>query len=454
MEKEEFLQTVTNLVLPLFTGSSVVGEEESNSREAEVAQGTGGTMLLKASRYDEYRFIIKRNQPFKTADVVLVRNILEEVVDIAALNIKDVNYIKKLKSTAIEKAICKAASEEAADTLLELITELSVWGSRTYEGKRPCFGFTINEADFAEDSDHNLHISEIINQDFAALLTNGRQTFLEIDRNGYLIGHRVLERLKFAPTLCPYDFINVARYCTDKRVGLVLAENGDMLIFKAGQLIFSKRRGVWNSFAHEEIIQILSSRTESAHKELRRAIYLTALDISFSGNGGCIAYLSRDHINEVLSHIDVRDLLSQEYYELKRNVELKKNTLLFDTFENEDIENFYSMDYEELIKSEDMSKVAALRLILKDKKFHELNRKLREELVAMDGATIIDSQGTIVAVGAIIKIEAGSMGGGRLAAAKTLARYGSSIKISTDGIIQGFKFDKRDKTAKTVFSIG
>ena len=72
----------------------------------------------------------------------------------------------------------------------------------------------------------------------------------------------------------------------------------------------------------------------------------------------------------------------------------------------------------------------------------------------MDGATIVDYDGTIIATGAIIKIEAGSKAGGRLAATKTLARYGVAIKISQDGIIQGYTYDKKAFKARNVFSVG
>ena len=72
----------------------------------------------------------------------------------------------------------------------------------------------------------------------------------------------------------------------------------------------------------------------------------------------------------------------------------------------------------------------------------------------MDGATIIDFDGTIVAVGAILKIEAGSTGGGgRLAATKGLSKYGVSIKISQDGIMQGFCFDKKENAPKQLFIV-
>ena len=46
---------------------------------------------------------------------------------------------------------------------------------------------------------------------------------------------------------------------------------------------------------------------------------------------------------------------------------------------------------------------------------------------------------------------AGSTGGGRLAAAKTLSNYGISIKISNDGSMQGFKMDKNKLRVRTLF---
>ena len=91
---------------------------------------------------------------------------------------------------------------------------------------------------------------------------------------------------------------------------------------------------------------------------------------------------------------------------------------------------------------------------IQDKKFHELNRKFREEIVGVDGATIIDHDGTIVAVGAIVRIEAGSSGGGRLAATKTLAKYGVAIKVSADGMMQAYIKDKKNNTVKPIFTVG
>lgn len=101
-----------------------------------------------------------------------------------------------------------------------------------------------------------------------------------------------------------------------------------------------------------------------------------------------------------------------------------------------------------------MIKSANIIKIIGGRKFYNLDRKLRLELMGIDGATIVDAEGEILAVGAIIKIEAGSTGGGRLAAAKTLSKYGMSIKISNDGRIEGFRMDKQKLRVKPLFVLG
>ena len=88
------------------------------------------------------------------------------------------------------------------------------------------------------------------------------------------------------------------------------------------------------------------------------------------------------------------------------------------------------------------------------KKFHELDRTLRQELAAIDGATVVNHEGTVVAVGAILKIEGGSTGGGRTAAAKQLAMLGLGVKISQDGGISGYRRDsKNTKVVRSAFKV-
>ena len=91
------------------------------------------------------------------------------------------------------------------------------------------------------------------------------------------------------------------------------------------------------------------------------------------------------------------------------------------------------------------------------KPFAELDRHLRANIVAMDGATILDFQGNVIAAGAIVKVGAGSDGGGRLAAAKALSEHGFAVKIPSDGGIRGFGGggdQKKKAIAQEIFTVG
>ena len=143
MERARFITFLQDNILSMFTGSEIVGEEESGPRDACVAQGAGGTLLIKFNRTDESRFIIKRVQPFKSFEVSLVRSILEEMKTIFKANLSK-DFIKGLESQVIQKAICKALSKSAFATLDNLLTLVSSWGLRTYEGKKATFGQIYN----------------------------------------------------------------------------------------------------------------------------------------------------------------------------------------------------------------------------------------------------------------------------------------------------------------------
>ena len=115
-------------------------------------------------------------------------------------------------------------------------------------------------------------------------------------------------------------------------------------------------------------------------------------------------------------------------------------------------ESIKNITFDEFLTLKQNIKSCLLNRLIDGRKFFMLYRKLRQELVGIDGATIIDYNGDIVAVGAIVKIEAGSTGGGRLAAAKTLSQYGISIEISSDSSIKGFALDENEEPEQ-IFTI-
>ncbi|MBQ3493887.1 MAG: hypothetical protein IJA69_00560 [Clostridia bacterium] len=452
MTKEVFVNYVKELILPLFTGSHIAGEEPSTNRDNEVAQGSSGTMLIKAQKTDEYRLIIKRNQAFKSNEVELLKTIIVELNKINNYEIEDYVYKKRLQTLAMEKAICNSLSEVASETLSGVISELDACARRTYEGKPMSFGIVINEYQNCQNKSANLSYKNLFKKDFFSVLSNGEQSCVEIDKEGYILSHTLLEKLRYTPTIAPYDYVGVAKYCNEKRIGIVLKESGEILLFKNHELMYCKKHGVWGSYCHEEIIQLLSNRTTHTIKEIRKAIYLTALDCSFAGTGGCLVYLNKDESVNALSHIDIFDILEEDHFEEKKNQEIEEARKLYNIGKDKPIGE--DVNFNDFITSNNLVKTACLRECIKGKKFHELNRKFRQEIVGVDGATIIDYDGTIIATGAIVKIEAGSSGGGRLAATKTLAKYGVAIKISADGIMQAYIKDRKTKVVKPIFFVG
>jgi hypothetical protein len=132
---------------------------------------------------------------------------------------------------------------------------------------------------------------------------------------------------------------------------------------------------------------------------IRNADYESCLDVSFARTSGCIGILNKGSNTE--------GLLSSS----------------------------------DLLASGSTIKSRLLRHSI-EKPFHELDRRLRQELLAIDGAVILNYKGKIITAGAIIQVAAGSEGGGRLSAAKKLGKYGIGVKISADGPIHGFRSDE------------
>lgn len=447
MDKLQFAEFIKSNILTIFTGSEIIGEEPSSPRDSIVAQGSGGSLLVKFNKNDDYRYQIKRIQPFKGYEVALVKSIVTELGALKEQKIED-SYFNTLQSYVIERAICKSVSESSYETLLTIVSQLNHWSSRTYEGQNARFGFMVCNIKAGDKTNKNLHISNILQENFSAVLADGINTCYKISSDGYLLNYITLPKSKDQNISAPYDYIDMANICYGSRIGVCLTGNGDILIFHEKNLIYAKHAGTWTRYSHEEIIDRISDNTNDLSDKTRKAIYLSSLDVSFAKTGGCVVHLDKTSETTFLKHINEADILLEQYYEQKYN-ESHTYPLL-----QEDQSEDSHPAYEDFISSEKCKKVANLRCMIAGRKFCDLSRKLRQELLSVDGATVIDNDGDIVAVGAIIMIESGSFSGGRLAAAKTLSKYGVSLKISEDGQIQGFKYDKHKLKSLPIFMLG
>jgi hypothetical protein len=234
-------------------------------------------------------------------------------------------------------------------------------------------------------------------------MSNGHDTILIFNEDGKLIEHKSLDYPNTIDGLfSPIRFVNLSQWTKDNNnIVITLSRNGELLIFKGGNLCFAKRRGHWRYFAHDSVIKQFTNNGmgRRSPEKLRREIYLTVLDVSFARTGGCIGIItsSKKQLSLERGLVNETDLLESDSEKLK---------------------------------------TITTRLIVGGKKFHELDRLLRLELISIDGATVLDHKGKILASGSILSIQGGSSSGGRQAATDALAEYGLGIKISNDGYVK------------------
>lgn len=170
-------------------------------------------------------------------------------------------------------------------------------------------------------------------------------------------------------------------------------------------------------------------------------LYNAILDVSFAHTGGCIGVWEMDknsltdaQLDNLFKIFDINDIYDLD---VKRQLES------------------YCVQKKIKIKTDKKPwKRSALRKIIGT----EMNisnssfaRKKVQELLGIDGAMLLDKNGNIIAVGAIVQIDGGSATGGRLAATQSLAKHGIAIKVSEDGKITGFC---QKKPEEEVFNLG
>jgi hypothetical protein len=204
-----------------------------------------------------------------------------------------------------------------------------------------------------------------------------------------------------APRYSPFRQAPVAEWTAgdsqSRRGALCLNRGGEILVFRDRKLLFTRRSGRWSFLTHEPILTQMGTPHSA---EIRQAVYETCLDASFARTGGCIGVVSSPNMSR-----------------------WKKIVVSADDH----------------VSTSESVKARAIRRMVKTKKFQDLDRRLRQELVAIDGAAVLSYEGDLLAVGAILKIPGGSASGGRLAAAKSLSALGLGVKVSQDGKISGYR---------------
>lgn len=359
----------------------------------------------------------------------------------------------KIYNMAIQVGICKwITGELPASKAEEFFNTIEQWAVKTYEGRNVTMGFVIDPTGISKAGIGFKDWIAFLGDDCSAVLSDCIHSVFELDKNCNFLGYRSISESGKLPD-CPLNdrvplrFMNVIQQFVPKepdnyktnRVGIFLLSNGDILLAKDGVTRFVKRNMQWlnlsyDAFKHalQNFMQTMYSGADLGNAEnLISNVYASVLDVSFSHTGGIISIVGPQWTQEQ-DGVCPADLVLNCSDNLMLDDEVVAKKLISISGEN-------SSDKQKE-KDEDNQKRLLKRNILRNlvcgKKFTDLDRKLRSELIALDGACILGLDGSIYSFGAIIQNDSGSTGGARAAAAKKLSQYGMAVKVSTDGYIE------------------
>ena len=439
---QEFRYILETYILPLLRteGSLILKVEPTFSKRLEKhigchkKRGEHYLYFFPALSTPQFHYRIKTNHPKQKLgaaerilrEILLVSQFDYRSKDFTKANYYDINnlYRNARFDVAFEIGLCGWLGGECIYGLIERLRD---WSQKTYEGNHMSFGFII---DATKTTVGEVDYLSFLKSNHSAVFTDGMSSGIKLDCNGRIVKYfsAVQEkpegRFKHT-TWTPYEFVDFANKCHfhngSQWIGIIMQSNGDMLVFKSKHLVFVKRNGKWIYLDSHNINSIIQTKykdyglaDESESKKFADEVYLSILDTSFAHTGGCIAIVDSKNIEVVKLQCFPKDSLDNEVDSTEKKAIIGR---LISTG---------SVDGEKQY-------------------FQYLDRKLRLELLSLDGATVIDSSGRILCVGAIVKVEGGSEDGGRTAAAKELAKYGLSMKISVDGTIKCFITDDNHK---------
>lgn len=375
-------------------------------------------------------------------DLAVSRRILQSFPDIAQYKMTGTgrflpqDFPYKVQKKALYRATIQngigrwLAGDKKNNNLVALFDELETWAVKTYEGKNVTMGFIINpevESDFYVGEQNWL---DFMHDDASAMLTDCIHSVIELDSQCNFVKYHSLSEKNQIPG-CELNYKTPLRFSQmiqtlvkDKKRGVFLLNNGDIVLAKDQEVRFVRRNLRWLNLSYRAFRNALqpfidknkgkSTTSVTKLESLLESIFASVLDVSFSHTGGIVAVVGKTwpgsmaekNCGETPILAPCDDLLSSVY----------------------DTEN-HSCDIRAL-------KRALIKQLIAGKTFYRLDRKLRSELLGLDGACILRCDGKVQSFGAIIQNDSGSLGGGRGAAARKLSEYGMAVKISTDGYIE------------------
>jgi hypothetical protein len=410
MDQTTFKNFLGEHIAPMFSGCTIEDEEPAVRRSRKRAmQADPQRIKVRWDNEHLFQFNLKRSQEFSQQDAAFVNDVILNLNEVA--RVEGTPYFEELIGAAIRRAVATQAASAFTDTVNQILRELEQWSEETYEGRPISAVLGITPGPAVQNA---IPLKTLLAKSFSKVATGSLEAIATLSSDGSFAGYESLPMPSAINEIkAPQRFASIAQWAKDGKVGLVLSRNGEVMVFRNGELGFARRRGRWRQFNHSALITRIGMNRVFI-KPLCTAVYLSCLDVSFAKVGGGIGMIAPAKSQALTQdgRIDADDSL----------------TGLSD-------------------------KARFLNQAVHGRKFQDLERPLRQTLLGMDGSTVLQRDGSVIAVGAIIKVEAGSKtGGGRKAAAITLGQYGLGVKVSSDGEIAGF--NKAGQVQEPLFTFG
>lgn len=327
----------------------------------------------------------------------------------------------------------KQTVKEKGVLFYKIIESFEEWAQKTYEGNNVSFGILIDRNDMDSNNTNIEYLNFIKTNEFAPI-TNIPNSLIKLDKNGYIKDYISInnKNCKIDCHKHPIQLREIVKICnknlvSDKSyIAILLLKNSEIVIIKNDIVEWVKRNGRWFNYNDEYLKKCFETSSLKQNSNLINHFYSAILNLSFAKTGGCLTIIKKDKLMDFKNKFN-----NDNWFD---NLELNE----------EDLQNKLSNISKELkpFYESKITKRNTIKKLVKTNKFCDVGQQLLLELASMDGASIIDEDGNIIAFSSIVNLTERGDGGGRSAAAKSLSLYGVSVKVSTDGYFEVYENGK------------
>lgn len=292
-----------------------------------------------------------------------------------------------------------------ASTIVRALDYLKDLASVQVEHQRLSHGLLIAPHP-SEAVDSRRYPDELKKMQRTPLLADGFRSLLRLLPDGrpvdLLTRHMLDQQFGALPRqFGALSFATSASRC-HKGIVIVLRPEGSIVTFVGGEPLFTGRGGEWSGLLWNAI------RSEMAERwgEVGRLVFDAALILATDGKGGILCIADRRSLQ----------LSEKDRVDLARSIDRKS-----------DGSPYSEWVFHNMLPSDNVLDMGVETLAM---------------LASIDGATIIEPTGTLIAYGAIVPSKLSQEEGARAAAARALSKRGFVIKISEDGPIELFQNEK------------